>query len=172
MSIDIVNVSETRLKKLAISLFNQVNKTDVDVPLTDLSFERTTIDGKVLLQNPSTKTGVIMNKIRIEDLFPKTLDLRPFMTTFVKNAPVLASTDVDALNQRHATVIALQEANLLNSATMFDEALVKKFILFCRVFGFYELGIGDVTLNEYDGKMGIAVVSTHALFTGYLEVLV
>lgn len=172
MSIDIVNVNGSRLKKMALNLFNRLNGTDADVPLTDLIFERTTIDGKVLLQNPSTKTGVIMDKIRLEDIFPKTLDLRPFMAKFVKNSPALDATDVTKLNERHSTIIAVEEANILNSITPFDTELVKKFVLFCRVFGFYELSIGDVTLNETNGKMGISVVSTHPVFTGHLEVLV
>lgn len=172
MSIDIVNVSKLQLKRIVLSLFNELNQTNVDVPLSNLVFEKTPAEGKVLLQNPTSKMGVLLNKINIQDLFPKMINLRPFTQAEEGNAILLEQADVPTLNAKHATELVTDEADILNAATSFDNALVKKFVLFCRVFGFYELGIGDVTLNMQDDVLTIMVVPTNTVFTGYVEVLV
>lgn len=172
MSVDIVNVSSTQIKRMALSLFNEVNGTNVDVPLSDLVFEKSPAEGKMLLQNPATKSGVLLSKINIQDLFYKSLSISNFTGEQVGNVPVLGRSDIEALNDKHSTQLVVEEADILNVPTSLDAELVKKFILFCRVFGFYELGIGDVTLNMYDEKMVISVVPTHAVFTGHIEVRV
>lgn len=77
-----------------------------------------------------------MDKIRLEDIFPKTLDLRPFMAKFVKNSPALGATDVTKLNERHSTIIAVEEANILNSITPFDTELVKSLFSSVEYLGF------------------------------------
>lgn len=172
MSLDIINVSDAQLKRLGLSIFNRVNQRDVDVPLSDLVFEKTTDNDKVLLQNPMTKSGILMKKIALQDIFPAGINLRPFKIRFVKNAQEMTADDVAMINERHATDIVTIEADILDNPTSYDIELVKDFVLFCRVFGFYELGISDVTLNKYDGKLTIMVVPTHTLFTGYIEVLI
>lgn len=172
MNIDIVNVNKLQLKRIVVSLFNELNQTNVDVPLSNLVFEKTPAEGKVLLQNPSSKMGVLLNKINLQDLFPKMINLRPFSEPLDANATLLKQIDVAALNAKHATELVTEEADILNAPTSFDTELVKKFVLFCRVFGFYELGIGDVTLNMQDDVLTIMVVPAHTVFTGYVEVLV
>lgn len=172
MSVDIINVNQLHLKRMALSLFNELNGTAVDVPLSNLVFEKTPATGKVLLQNPTTKTGILMNKINIKDLFPKTLNIQPFLSALEGNATVLDDTDVSGLNSKHSTELVTQEADILNVPTSFDTEVVKLFVLFCRVFGFYELGIGDVTLNRREDTLTIMVVPNHTVFTGYVEVMV
>lgn len=172
MSVDIINVSLNHIKQIPIDVFNNVNKTQVSPPLTDLDFQSTGEDGTVLLNNPTCKGGVVINKIALDQLFSKEVDLRPFIKGSNRKTSELFANQVDDFNTKHSTEVVMVEANILNAPTVFDVELVKNFVLFCRVFGFYELGIGDVNLNQNDGKMIISVPSTHKLFTGYIEVLV
>lgn len=172
MNVDAVNISDTHLKQLGITIFNHLNNTNSTIPPSSLVFLKTGSSDKVLLQNPITKVGVLMNKISLSDLFPKTLDIRPYKKGVEIKKKILDEEGARILNDKYATNVVVIDPNVLNTSTAFDIDTVRDFFTFCRVFGFYTLSLDDVHLNSVDGKLVISVNSTHDVFTGFIEVLV
>jgi hypothetical protein len=172
MNADVLNITPGHLKQMGIDIFNSLNREKINIPLDMLEFRSTGDDSKVLLQDPITKAGVILNKINISDLFPKTISIRDFKGTVKTTAKMAYSSDVSSINSRLATAVVTQEADILDGATMFSQDAVRDFVTFCRVYGFYELKLTETYLAPYDGKLLIAPSPTHKLFTGYIEVLV
>lgn len=171
MSIDVINVTAAHIKQLIVDLFNKINKVNSAPDLEHLSVEKLS-DNKVMLQNPMSHTGVVFNKIHLNNLFPDIVTLRNFKEGLSNQAPILEAEHVDKFNTKHNRILTSVEMDILRTPTTAPLDVVKDFILFCRVFGFYELDIGDVTLMSQEGKLIISVNPTNKLFTGYIEVLV
>lgn len=171
MNVDVISVTADKIKRAVIKLFNLVNGTHSNPELPQLSFERLG-DDKVILQNPDTGSGVVINKIPISSIFPQIVSVREFKAGITSNAPIISNEHVDRFNLRHERVIVGAEVDVFKYQTPVSTETAKDFLLFCRVFGFYELDIGDVSLISEEGKLIISVNSTNKLFTGYLEVLV
>lgn len=171
MSIDIINVNGRHTKQLAVDAFNRVNGINANPDFRQLEFESSSVEGTVILHNPSTQKGVVANKISLGDLFPKTVDLRPFKTR-TGNLPEATKDAVQLINAKHNTELAHVGKDVFKGRTNITEEEAKNFLLFCRVFGFYELDVSDFTIFSYDGKMAMSVNPSHKLYTGFIEVLV
>lgn len=171
MSIDIINVNGRHTKQLVIDAFNKTNGTQVNPDLRYLEFERTSVEDAVMLQNPESQKGAIVSKISLASLFPKTVDLRPFKTR-TGHLPEYNKNAVPLINNRHNTELVHVGKDVFKGRTDASKEDAKMFLLFCRVFGFYELDISEVSLISYDDKMTIATNPNNKVYTGFIEVLV
>lgn len=171
MSVDIINTNTKRIKEYVINLYNKANQTEVNPDLDQLVFENIG-DDKVILQDPATKRGVVFKKIDITSLFTKIIDLRPFKEKREMSLGGMHPSNVDRFNDKHNHQLVSPEVNILKSPTGFPVEDVKEFVLFCRVFGFYELDIGDVTLIRSGETLYISINDTQPLYYGVLEVKV
>lgn len=171
MTVDVVNINDRDVKRHVISLFEKANNITVTGDTDNLGLLQVT-DAESMLQDMSTRNGVLFKKIPLGSILPKTLDLRPFKTKTEGKAPELQPKDVSAFNTKYGSELVAEEKDILSGQTPFTVEQVKDFVLFCRVFGFFELDISDVTLIHYDGVMNITPNHTHKLYTGSIEVLV
>lgn len=170
MTADLINITSTEIKQHAIELYSSANGCRVTANPDSLEVERLT-DDLAMLQNPSTKTGVIFKKINIADIFPVNIDLTPYRGLYCHNR-VIEGDDVDSFNKSHEAVLVSREVDVLKARTSYSKRDLANFVLFCRVLGFYELDIGSVTLIDYHGKLRIQVNQGNKLFTGFIEVTV
>lgn len=171
MSVDVINISGKRIKKLILNVYNRTNESKLNADLDKFVFEPVG-DDKVLLQDPITKRGVLFSKINIKTLFPDNIDISPFKNNLSYSRQPMSVSDVDRFNEKHNENIVNEEMNILKSPTGFPIDDVKEFVLFCRVFGFYELDVGDVTLIRSNDILYISVNETHPVYYGVLEVKV
>lgn len=171
MSVDVINIGSERIKRYALDLYNKANQSNIEMDVDRLTFESVG-DDKVMLQDTVTKRGVLISKISLQGLFPNVIDLRPFKHNRHTALGIMHPTNTTHFNEKHEATLVDPEVNILKSSTGFPIEDIKEFILFCRVFGFYELDIGDVTLIRSNDTLYISVNDTHALYTGVLEVKV
>lgn len=171
MSVDVINIGSERIKRYALDLYNKANQSNIEMDVDRLTFESVG-DDKVMLQDTVTKRGVLISKISLQSLFPNVIDLRPFKHNRLTALGIMHPTNAAHFNEKHEATLVDPEINILKSSTGFPIEDIKEFILFCRVFGFYELDIGDVTLIRSNDTLYISVNDTHALYTGVLEVKV
>ena len=90
----------------------------------------------------------------------------------VQVAKELGPKDVKRFNNRYGASMVADEIDVLQSANNYPIELVRDWVLLCRVLGFYELDIGDVTLAKVDDIMYVSVNATHGIYSGYIEVRV
>lgn len=171
MAIDIINVNGRHTKQLAIDAFNKVNGTQANPDFKYLEFEKTSVDGAVILHNPGTQRGVVTSKIQLADIFPKTINLRPFKE-HSGNLPEYTADAVPLINNRHNTDLVHTAKDVFKGQTSASKENARLFLLFCRVFGFYELDISEVDLFNGDDTLYIAVNPNNKVYTGLIEVLV
>ncbi|EBY9764020.1 hypothetical protein D5W64_12980 [Salmonella enterica subsp. enterica serovar Saintpaul] len=171
MSVDVINISGRRIKKLILNVYNRTNGSKLNADLDKFVLEPVG-DDKVLLQDPITKRGVLFSKINIATLFPNNIDISPFKNRLVYSRQPMSVNDVECFNEKHGETIVSGEMDILKSPTGFPIDDVRDFVLFCRVFGFYELDVGDVTLIRSGDILYISVNETHPVYYGVLEVKV
>jgi hypothetical protein len=172
MTIDPLNLSMMQIKSLGVAAFDKLNNVSTRISLDQLSFARASVDDKVLLQDVTSRVGVLMNKVSLGSLFPADLDIRPFKKGVMRRQKTITAAKAVKLNNLYGTDLVVSDPDLLDTPTAFDTDSVRDFVTFCRVFGFYNLKLSEVHLVTIEGKLIISVNSTHDHFTGSLEVWV
>lgn len=172
MNIDTLNFTLTHLKGVGIETFDKLNGIKTNTPPGNLMFAKASADDKVLLVDTLSKSGLLMKKFYLADLFPSVIDIRPYKKKISINQKQVTGATVTTLNNKYSTELTITDPDILNTASSFDEASVRDFFTFCRAFGFYELTLREVHLVTIDGKLIISVNSTHDYLSGFVEVLV
>lgn len=172
MNIDALNFTLTHLKSLGIEAFDALNNVKTNTPPDHLVFAKSSSDDKVLLVDTLSKSGLVMKKFHLGDLFPSVIDIRLYKKSVFITQTQIDGKTVTTLNNKYSTNLTVTDPDVLNTASSFDENSVRDFFTFCRAFGFYELTLRDVHLVTVDGKLIISVNSTHDYMTGFIEVLV
>lgn len=172
MSVDVLNITLDDVKLAAIDMHNQINNRSENISLNHATITKAPLENTLFMNTGSRGVGVLMDKILLQDILPSVIDLRPFLTPIVSVAKEFGPEDVDGFNKRYNAEMLAVEKDILQSATNLDVELIKNWVLLCRVLGFFELDIGDVTLFMAEGKMYVSVNPTHAIYSGYVEVLV
>lgn len=171
-SLDVLNITSSHLKQIGVDAFNKTTQGNASPPLSQLDFKRTGDNSKVLLQDPVTKSGIVMSKIDISTIFPKTVSIQEFKTEQICTALPVYKGYAARMNARYSVAVVSEEIVLINANTNLSIDLIKNFVTFCRVYGFFELKLNDVNLIDDSGKLIIIVNESNPLFTGRLEVLV
>ncbi|QGH71950.1 hypothetical protein N1M2_87 [Klebsiella phage N1M2] len=170
MTVDVISISREDIRNYVVDLYEIANGCRATVDTSSLEPERI-CDGTTMMQNSQTKSGVLINKINIADLFPNTIDITQYKAPHGVLS-VMQGDDADSFNNKHGKLLVSPEMDVLKSQTPFAVEDIKDFILFCRVYGFWELDIGSVTLIRYNGKLRIQVNQGNKLFHGFIEVTV
>lgn len=167
-----INFTPNFIKSMVINNFNKINNTEISPDLSLLEFVNTGKNDEFILQDVSSNRGVIASKIYINEIFPKVIDLRQYKNTSLANKLPITDINADKINNLYSTeLIKIDPVSPINE-TLLDSKDVSDFVLFCNVFGFYELAINDVHLGKAGDKLIISVDEHNTIFTGYLEVLV
>lgn len=172
MSVDVLNITLSDVKLAAVDMHNQINGRSDNIPVDHVTVTKAPIEDALYMNTGSRGVGVIMDKILLQDILPSVVDLRPFKIPTVSVGKEFGPEDVDGFNNRYNAEMLAVEKDILKSATNFDIELLKNWVLFCRVLGFFELDVGDVSLFMAEGKMYVSVNPTNAIYSGYVEVLV
>lgn len=172
MTVDVLNITLDDVKRAAVDMHNQINNRSENIPVSHMTITKAPIEDALYLNTGSRGVGVIMDKILLQDILPSVVDLRPFLTPSVSVGKEFGPEDIDVFNKRYNAEMLAVEKDILQAATTFDVDLLKNWVLFCRVLGFFELDVGDVTLFMAEGKMYVSVNPTNAIYSGYVEVLV
>lgn len=173
MTLEISNLSLNGIKEVVLSEQGKQCPGGLNVPLDSLVLARAG-DHTVLLKDIDGTAGVLIDKLDIRTMFPEELDLRPFKDVVQQVTPIsqpeLLETFVSDFNSKHDCELLGIEHDVLKSPTGLSVAVVSKFILFCRVYGFWQLDVGDLDMSMDDEWLYITVVPTHGLFTGNIKV--
>lgn len=178
MTVDIISISSLDCKVSAVTLANEVNDKTLSLDPASLRPVTTANPMQSLLMDPVVRLGILINKVRLENLFPSPIDIRSFEKSTGSQLPPFNKGqaevvgDVASFNAKHGAELLNPEHDILNNPTSYPKEVVKDFVQFCRVTGFFDLSIADVILSKYDGVLHITVVDTHTLYTGKLEVFV
>lgn len=172
MNIDAMNFTLTHLKSLGIGAFDALNNVKTNTPPDHLVFAKSSSDDKVLLVERLSRSGLVMKKFQLADLFPSVIDIRLYKKSVFITQNQIDKDTATTLNNKYSTNLTMTDPNILNTASSFDEGSVRDFFTFCRTFGFYELTLREVHLVTIEGKLIISVNSTHDYLTGFIEVLV
>lgn len=194
MNIDITTVCEKRVKSTISWVVNKANETQLQLDVDQLSFLPSS-DQRVLVKDISSSAGVLISKVDIAHLFSDLLDLKQFKNVDKSNhqvipdlSPELLTRRVSDFNQKRKFVMVNEPKELIGPFSEPDETLIRDFILFCKVTGFWLLSPDDVILgrtqrevatdDDDDGMsyieslLSISVVATHPDYRGTIEVLV
>lgn len=172
-----INISNKAIKDAIIRALNEINETSLEVDLDTLSFVHGS-DSHLTLLESGTRNGVLVNKISLNDLFPKNLDIRPFRGKKIARQiksdyePVEAQALVDSFNKFRNLPLLKVAPEGYTVSTDIDEDVFRDFMLFCHVHGFWELDFQNAVITKQNDIMYISPVQTHPIYTGSLEVLV
>lgn len=178
MTVDIISISSLDCKESAVTLANDVN--DKELSINPAALQPIPAGGqyKSLLMDPVTRLGLLIKKVKLQDIFPSPIDIKPFskstgsqLPPFNKGEESIAG-DVASFNAKHGSELLHVEKDILNNPSSYPKEWVRDFVQFCRVTGFFDLGIADVTLSKSDNVLMISVVETNTLYAGQIEVLV
>jgi hypothetical protein len=171
-NLDVLGVTNLHLKQIGVEAFNKLNEKNVQLILPQLNYVRTGDKDKVLLQDTVTKSGVVISKINIADIFPEIVSIQELKVKQICTALPVYEGYADKMNSRYSVNVVSEQIELINANTSLEIGLIRDFVMFCRVYGFFELKINDVNLVKNEDKLIIVVNENHTLFTGRLEVLV
>lgn len=169
MTVDVISISREDIRNYAVDLYETANGCRATVDVSFLEPERI-CETTSMLQNPTTKSGVLIKKINIADLFPNTVDITPYKAS-QGVLTIMEGDDASSFNEKHGRRLVSPEMDVLKSQTPFAVEDVKDFLLFCGVYGFWELDIGSVTLVRHNGNLRIQVNQGNKLFCGSIEVI-
>ena len=172
MAVDVLNITLDDVKMAAVDMYNQVNGVQENISLEHTTVSKAPQEETLYMNTGARGVGVLMDKILLQDILPTRFDLRPFKDQVSMQGKELDSDDVDTINNKYNAEIVTAERDILKSPTNLSKETLINWVLFCRVLGFFELDIGDVTLTEVEGMMYVSVNPTHAIYYGFVEVLV
>ena len=178
MSVGLIDISDKAIQGAVIRVLNELNETTLQVDLDTLEFVPGS-DSYLTLLEGGVRAGVLIGKVNISELFVSNLDLGPFKQRSLIKQQVRSEYELNEAQTLVSDFNNSRDIPLLQLAPDgYDvpegiaEDVAKDFLLFCRVFGFWELNFQNTILNKQDGILHISVVETHPVYTGSLEVLV
>lgn len=172
MSVDVLNITLDDIKVAAVDMYNQLNGLKENISVSNSVIVKAPQENTLYMNTGTRGVGVLMDKVLLQSILPAVFDLRPFKETYVSVGTVLTPETVGVVNDRYNAEMVTGERDILKSPTPYDKETLINWVLFCRALGFFELDVGDVTLSTVEGKMYVSVNPTHAIFHGYVEVLV
>lgn len=160
------------VKGAAIQAFNAVNKSNLGINPSILGIGSTVPNDEVMLLDQVTNKGILFTKLDIKKIIDPNIDISGFETINPDSQQLqeLAAEDVDKYNQdANSRLLSVYENNF-SSLSSYDMDTLKKYGVFCRVTGFFELDISEVDLFVEGNVLTISVKDGHRLFTGAVEV--
>ncbi|QDH47162.1 hypothetical protein PQC07_gp183 [Aeromonas phage D3] len=178
MNIEISTICRKRLKRSVICLYNDLTDDTLDVAVDPLTLHNHN-DSCILVKDGLSHGGLLVDKIDLKDLFPGTLDIRHYKGQNKDHHQVVMDTSQEGLNRfindfsaKHDCDMVGLNHPLLNDPVSYSKELLRNFVLFCRLHGFWELDAVDLSLHMDEEKLYMTVVKTHPVYTGSIEVLI
>lgn len=115
-----------------------------------------------------THTGILFDKVDISTLVDPDFDITPFKdvdpSTF--QLKELTPDEVREWNVGKAEPIVSVYENNFSTMDGYDMDTLKKYAVFCRLLGFFDLDVTEVVLQPFDGYMTITVRGANLAFGG------
>lgn len=166
------NVNDNVIKRKLLSGYNFINNVNISPDPSTLSFTESTSLQHTLLMDNVTKSALMFKKIDINLFIDPDFDISAFRETDVSKIqlPELTPDEVNKWNgMLKNPVVSLYENNF-SSIEKYDMNTLKKFAVFCRLLGFFDLDITDVNLTPQEGVMTITVNNDHLVYSGSVEI--
>lgn len=165
-------LSETVIKHGVIAGYNKLNGTSLLVNPVILSVVESTIDGCNMIIDPVTKAGLLFERIDISTLIPEGIDISPFKdeTAFNHQLQELTPEQIVSYNEKIQEQLVSNYENNFSNLADYDMDTLKKYAVFCRLMGFFDLDISEVVLHVSEETLGIQVKEGNKMFTGMVEV--
>lgn len=174
MNVEISNVCSERLKEVVVRKQCDNCTRELNITPEALILQRSG-DNNILVRDIDNPAGVLISKLDLATMLPDELDLRPF-----KNNPSQQltaewpQTSLEAFvshfnKDLHCELVGI-EHDVLVRPTRYSKELLKEFILFCRVYGFWQLDSMDFDMNMDGEYLYLTVVATHERYTGHIKV--
>lgn len=160
------------VKRGIIKTYNAQNgfKLGINPPLLNTMDSNEPMKGYVV--DVMTKRAIAFGKVDLGKLIDPNIDISGFkdIDTTTHQLSELTPDEVASYNQQLGINLLSVYENNFSTLSDHEMDTLKKYAVFCRVAGFFELDIGEVTLQSEEGKLIIAVHNNHPLFYGYVEV--
>lgn len=165
-------LSETVIKHCVVTGYNKINKTSLLVNPAILSVVESTIDDRNMIIDPVTKAGLLFERIDISTLIPKGMDISSFKDdkAFNHQLQELTPEQIVSYNEKIQEQLISNYENNFSNLNEYDMDTLKKYAVFCRLMGFFDLDITDVKLHVSEGTLAIEVKEGNKMFTGMVEV--
>lgn len=165
-------ISENAIKHGIVNGYNKVNGTSLVINPAIMSIVESTIENSNMVVDPITKAGLLFGRIDIGELIPKGIDISQFKdtTSFNHQLQELTPEEIADYNEKIQENLISNYENNFSNLTDYDMDTLKKYAVFCRVIGFFDLDISDVELFTSEGSMTIQVKEGNKMFTGFVEV--
>lgn len=162
------NIDINVLKKDIIKGYNKKYNSEIELIPFGLRFDRLNDDKSILVDN-ETLNGLVIDKIDISELFGE-LDLSLFKDSFEIQTEELTPLEIQTLNNELGYKIVSNYESNFSRLSEYDQELLLRYGLFCKVTGFYLIDITDVYLSLEEDILTIKVNEYNNTFKGTIEV--
>lgn len=174
MNIEISNVCQDRVKEVAINQQRGYCSHELNIQKDNISLVRSG-GNHILVKDTDSSAGVLINKLDLATMFPDVIDIRPFKKleggqATTEYSPEATSAFVSEFNKELECELLLTNCDVLKRPTRYTVELLREFVLFCRVYGFWQLDASDLDMCIDNDVLHIAVVNTHEHYTGNIKV--
>lgn len=174
MNIEISNVCQDRVKEVAIGQQRAYCSHELNIQKDAISLVRSG-NNHILVKDTDSNAGVLISKLDLGTMFPDVIDIRPFKKlnrtqVTAEYPPEAARTLVSEFNKELECELLLVDCDVLKRPTQYTAELLREFILFCRVYGFWQLDASDLDMCIDNDVLYISVVNTHEHYTGNIKV--
>lgn len=165
-------LSDSVIKNAIVTGYNKANGTSLGINPVILSVVESVIDDRNMVVDPVTKAGLLFERIDLSSFVPEGMDISQFedTSTFNHQLQELSSEEILKYNEKIQEDLVSNYQNNFSNLTDYDMDTLKKYAVFCRLLGFFELDISDVDLQIGEGVMLVQVKEGNKLFTGTVEV--
>lgn len=139
------------IKDILIKGYQEMNEFDEPLEKGTIGFT-SVMNNQPALIDFQTKDTVLHDKFDINLLVDSEYDISPFQfvdpTSF--QLPELTSEEISEINNNVGSEIITTYQSNLGSIEKYPRETIRKFATFCRLLGFFELSLNDVTLSTND----------------------
>ena len=166
-------VSLNQLKRSIIITYNKINNTELLLPPERLGVSKSTLPTGCLFLDLNTQVGILGEQIDLSELFGEGIDITGFESPKKDSFQLteLPPFEVDRYNEIIGEQLLSVYENNFSGLSDYDFETLKKYAVFCRVTGFFDLDISEIELFVDEKKMTVQVRDTHPLLKGSVEVI-
>ena len=166
------NINQDIIKTRVLNCRARQNGVVTTPNASTLSLTDTTIPDTTMLLDPVTGVSVLINKVNISDFVDKDFDIALFQNVDQSTIqlPELNAEEVTKWNNKLGLPVVSVYENNFSNMEGYDMDTLKKYAVFCRLLGFYDLDISEVNISVGDKTMMISVRESSVLYCGYVEI--
>lgn len=170
LHIKVINYEVIKYK--LISAYNFLNNKEINPNPSILTFKRSINPSRTLLFDTLTRSSLLFRKIDINTFIDKDFDISEFkdINEYGIRLKELTLLEIEEWNNLLTTPAVSLYENNFSSLEKYDLDTLKKYAVFCKLSGFYDLDISEVNLTVNDNKLTISVNEDNLVYCGSVEI--